>query len=383
MTGPTFAVGAWRIGTRLFVAQVIVVLAIVISTGLVASLVGPPLFHAHLIESGHSPQSPELAHVEEAFAYASTISLSAGLVVALAAAIAITWYLARRFSRPLESLTTAATRLSDGDYAARASAVEGGPEFALLGESFNLMADRLEHTEATRRRLLADLAHEMRTPIATLNAHLEGISDGVLSWDDATRDIVEHQADRLTRLVRDLDEVSRAEEGRITLDVDSYPVVDLVEASVAQVRRAFEAKGVELTASVGPELVLADPQRVAQILGNVLNNALRHTPAGGRVDVGSTSTADAVSVTFRDTGEGMTAEQLQHVFERFYRGDTSRATDRGGSGIGLTIARALAEAHGGRLHAESAGPGLGSTFTLTLPRAEPGRSASGLATPPS
>ncbi len=367
MTRLAAGVGAWRLGTRLFVAQSIVLVAIVASAGLTAALIGPPLFHAHLIDTGHSPDSPEIVHIERAFADASMISLSVGLLVALAASLGISWYLTQRIGQPVERLTEAARRLSDGDYDARVVVAGGGPELSTLGESFNTMADRLGDVENTRRRLLSDLAHEMRTPVATLNAHLEGIADGVLEWDDNTQAVIEQQAQRLTRLTRDLDEVSRAEEGRIELQLGVQPLTDLVDPAIRQARHAFDAKGVTLTARVDPVPVHADPQRIAQILGNLLTNALRHTPTGGQVTVTSTSTPDAVTIAIADTGQGMTREQLDHIFERFYRGDAAREADKGGSGIGLTIARALAEAHGGSLTATSPGEGSGATLRLTLP----------------
>ena len=367
MTRLAAGVGAWRLGTRLFVAQASVLVAIVASAGLTAALIGPPLFHAHLLDTGHPPDSPEIVHIERAFADASMISLTVGLLVALAASLGISWYLTQRIGQPVERLTQAARRLSQGDYDARVFVEGGGPELSTLGDTFNTMADRLGDVENTRRCLLSDLAHEMRTPVATLNAHLEGIADGVLEWDDNTQAIIEQQAHRLTRLTRDLDEVSRAEEGRIELQLGVQPLTDLVDPAIRQARHAFDAKGVTLTAHVDPVLVSADPQRIAQILGNLLTNALRHTPPGGQVTVTSIGSPDAVTIEVADSGQGMTAEQLAHIFERFYRGDAARESDKGGSGIGLTIARALAEAHGGSLTATSPGEGSGATLRLTLP----------------
>lgn len=359
--------GSWRIGTRLFVAQVIVLLAISISAGLVASAIGPRLFHEHLIEAGEKETSPQFSHIEAAFESANIISLSIGLVIALAAALMITWYLARRFSTPLTDLTDTATRLSSGDLSARATAAGGVPEFALLATSLSDMAERLENTEATRRRLLSNLAHEMRTPVATLNAYLEGVSDGVLGWDDDTRHVLERQAERLTRLARDLDDVSRAEEGRVSLDLSVHSLQTLIESSVSQFGPQFESKSVQLSVQVSAGLVRVDPQRFAQILANLLNNALRHTPRGGIVSITADRSADDISVAVSDNGEGMTSEELGQAFERFYRGSTARAEDKNGSGIGLTISRALAEAHGGTLTATSGGRGCGATFTLSLP----------------
>lgn len=370
MTPRASGTASWRLGTRLYVAQAVVLLASVATAGLVAALIGPSLFHDHLLQAGHTADSPEVAHIEQAFADAGIVSLSAGLLVALAFALAVSWYLTRRIGRPVGTLTDAARRVRDGDYAARVTITEGGPELATLGESFNLMADRLGNIETTRRRLLSDLAHEMRTPVATLNAHLEGIADGVTPWDDDTRRILEQQAERLSRLARDLDEVSRAEEGRIDVAPEDCSLTDLVRSAVDQARVPYDTKGVSLVSRLDDVAVRADPLRTAQVLGNLLANALRHTPAGGSVTVTGTRLAPgSVTVTVADTGEGMTDEQLAHVFERFYRGDSARAVDRAGSGIGLTIARALADAQGGSLTATSSGSGQGSSFTLVLPAA--------------
>lgn len=365
---PRGGMTSWRLGTRLFVAQAIVLLAIVLTAGLVAAIVGPPLFHDHLVQAGFPEHSIEVLHMERAFADASTIALGAGLLVALGCALVVVWFLTQRIGQPVQRLTEAAGRIARGDYSTRVTDARGGPELVLLGESFNVMSDRLGNVETTRRRLLSDLAHELRTPIATLNAHLEGLADGVIAWDDQTLTILEHQAERLTRLARDLDEVSRAEEGRMLLEVDDHRVSDLVAASLGQVQQAYSRKGVELTGTAEEAMVRADPQRVGQILGNLLVNALRHTPPGGSVSVVGAASADSVMITVADTGQGITAEQLHHVFERFYRGDAAREADQGGSGIGLTVARALAEAHGGSLTATSAGRGMGATFVLRLPR---------------
>lgn len=358
----------WRLGTRLFAAQAIALVASVATAALVAAVIGPPLFHLHLTESGHEPDPSQIPHIEEAFASASAVSLGVGLLVALALALAVTWYVTRRIRGPLDTLTDAARRVSAGEYDTQVTVTGSGPELATLGESFNQMAHRLGGVEDTRRRLLADLAHELRTPIATLSAHLEGLSDGVIEWNYDTRQILEHQAERLARLARDLDDVSRAEEGRITLDRSGQRLAALVGAAVDQVRVDYGAKSVTLIEDVEDAEVWADPQRIAQVLGNLLANALRHTPPGGRVSVlGRRGPGGTCTLTVTDTGEGLTAEQASHVFERFYRGDSARASDKAGSGIGLTIARAIAEAHGGTLTAASPGPAQGSVFTLTLP----------------
>ncbi|WP_051208374.1 sensor histidine kinase [Propionicicella superfundia] len=368
MNGDRTSVSGWRLGTRLFVSQAVALVAGVLTAALVAAIIGPPLFHAHLVESGQAPDAPAIPHIEEAFASAGAVSLGVGLLVALALALAVTWYLTRRIRGPLDTLTAAARRISTGDYTAQVPVTDAGPELSALGDTFNEMARRLGSVEDTRRRLLSDLAHELRTPIATLDAHLEGLADGVIPWDDSTRRVLERQAERLTRLARDLDDVSRAEEGRIALDPSAQSLAGLVSEALDQVRTGYAAASVGLAQDVPDVDVWADPQRIAQVLGNLLANALRHTPAGGRVTVtGHRGPGRVATVAVADSGEGMAAEQVPHVFERFYRGDTARAGDAAGSGIGLTIARAIAEAHGGDLTAASPGPGRGSTFTLTLP----------------
>ncbi|MEN0070394.1 MAG: ATP-binding protein [Propionicimonas sp.] len=364
-------VAGWRLGTRLFLAQAAALVAIVVTAGIVAVVLGPPLFHAHLVEAGHPTDAAEIPHIEQAFADAGVLSLTIGLLVALAFALAVTWYLTRRIGRPLGTLTTAARRMATGDYDARVRVDGAGPELVTLAASFNQMAERLGNTEHTRRRLLADLAHELRTPVATLSAHLEGLADGITEWDGTTRRVLQHQTDRLARLARDLDEVSRAEEGRISLDPGPQTLSELVGHAVGQFRDRCAGKGVTLSAEATDAVVVVDPQRIAQILANLLGNALRHTPPGGRITVSAGRRGTEVSIAVTDTGDGLTREQLDHVFERFYRGAPAREADPAGSGIGLTIARAIAEAHGGGLAADSPGPGRGASFVLTLPQAGP------------
>lgn len=365
--------GRRGLGVRLLLAQSVVLVASLGTAVGVAELVGPPLFHEHLLQAAHSPTPPELAHLEQAYVGANAISLVVALVIALGCAFAVTWYLTRRLAGPLTSLSTAARDLSHGSYATRVAPTGAGPEFDTLAESFNLMAARLEGIEDTRRRLLSDLAHEMRTPLATLRAYVEGLEEGVATWDEDTSRVVSDQVERLTRLAEDLDDVSRAEEGRIVLDLERRDVVELLRAGTDRARPEYAAKGVALVLDIpgGSDsealTVRVDRQRLGQVIGNLLSNALRHTSAGGCVTVAAHRDRAGIVVEVSDTGEGLTQEQLTRVFERFYRGDSARDRDHGGSGIGLTISKALVEAHGGRITAASAGPGKGSAFTVLLP----------------
>lgn len=357
----------WGLGSRLFAAQALALAAGTLAVGAVAAVIGPPLFHAHLMESRQLAETPEVSHIEEAFLDAGLVSLGVGLLTALLLALGVSWYVTRRIRTPLDQLTAAARRMGEGDYRTRVAVVGAGPELATLGDTFNAMSERIDSIEDTRRRLISDVAHEMRTPLATLNAHLEAIADGVTQWNDDTRQVIERQAERLTRLARDLDDVSRAEEGRVPLELSNHSLAMLVQGCIDPLLPRFTDKGVSVTVDLADATVRVDAQRVGQLLTNLLTNALRHTPSRGRVSVGSSVSRGVVTVEVTDNGDGMTAEQLAHAFERFYRGDTARDRDHGGSGIGLTIARALAEAHGGTLTAESPGRGHGTTLRLTIP----------------
>lgn len=376
------------LATRLMLAQVLVLVASILTAGLVALLVGPSLFHRHLLEAGHLLTGAELTHIERAYRDASLVSLGVALLVALGFAAAVTWYVTRRLQDPLEDLTRAATELSRGHLRSRATVTGASLELDALAGAFNLMAGRLERTEDTRRRLLSDLAHELRTPIATLKLYAEGLHDGVTAWDAGTEAVVTEQTDRLARLAIDLDEVSRAEEGRIVLQRHVTTVRDLIRSAQRAKHEAFSRAGVTLLAEPdsAPGLrVDVDRRRMGQVLDNLLGNALRHTPAGGTVRLTARRAGDEAQILVIDSGEGITPEQLPHVFERFYRGGTARDRDRSGSGIGLTISRAIVDAHGGGLTAASDGPGRGATFTVALPRhtGRPGQPQTGSGDPSS
>lgn len=353
----------------MFLTQAMVLAASFATAGLVAIVVGPPLFHNHLLQIDRRIGSAELPHIERAFTDAGVTSLAVGFLVALALALLASWYETKRLRRPLEHLTTVASQVSAGDYAARVPKAGFSSELDTVGDAFNDMAHRLDATEETRRRLLSDVAHEVRTPIATLTALLEAIADDITPWNDESQHLLLLQAERLQRIARDLDAVSRAEEGRLSLVPEPVEISELVELAATTARSRYLAKGVTLEQQSEQAPVMADPQRIAQVLGNLLDNALRHTPAGGSVLIEGRQHGGVVTVTVTDTGDGLTEDQLDHVFERFYRADLARARDAAGAGIGLTISRGLAIAHGGTLTATSPGEGHGATFTLTLPAA--------------
>ena len=360
------------IGGRLFIAQTVVLSAGVLTAGLVAALLGPQLFHAHLVQAGHL-EDATLLHIDEAYASSSLISLSTALLTALVLAIGVTWYVTKRITRPLHALSRAANAVADGQHHVRVTETGHGPEIDALGRAFNDMAKQIEQTETTRRRLLTDIAHELRTPLATLTARLEGLEDGVSDWGADSLRIFRSQLDRLSRLANDLSEVSRAEEHRLSLRLALVDVNTLVQTTAESARSAFEDKGVALLVeppgSSHPPHVTGDPQRLGQLLENLLSNALRHTPPHGTVTLSVARSNGHVAITVRDTGEGIPADQLERVFERFHRGDSARHADGRGSGVGLTIARGIAESHGGSLHALNSADRHGATFILQLPAA--------------
>ncbi len=357
---------------RLLVAQTLVLLTGALTAWLIAATVGPRLFHDHLARANVGSTPAQILHTEEAYQSANAISLSLALLAALAVAMAVNVYIARRIGRSVATIAAAASGVAGGHYDVRVPGPGLGPEFDALASGFNQMAGRLGSMEGTRRRLLADLGHEMRTPVATLEAYLEALEDGLATLDAETAALLRSQTRRLARLSEDISSVSRAEEGQVRLDLRTAEPEMLVAAAVDSVAEAFNAKGVRLLMRIPTGLpnLYVDPDRVGQVLGNLLDNALRHTPVGGTVTISATSSprSAGVELSVSDTGEGISAEHLPHVFERFYRVDAARDRAHGGSGIGLAIAKALAVAHGGQLSVSSPGSGQGSTFRILLPR---------------
>jgi two-component system sensor histidine kinase BaeS len=356
---------------RLLLAQTLVLVAGTLTAWLIAANVGPSLFHTHLARANVGATAAQILHTEKAYQSANAISLSLALLAALVAALGVSVYQTRRIGRSVATIADAASNVAGGRYDIRVPGPGLGPEFDALASAFNQMADRLGSVERTRRRLLADLGHEMRTPIATLEALLEALEDGVATLDAGTAQLLRSQTRRLARLSEDISTVSRAEEGQVRLDMATVQPELVVAAAVNAESEAYEAKGVRLISDIAtglPELSL-DQERIGQVLGNLLDNALRHTPAGGTVTILATPSpgTGGVQLSVADTGDGIPPEHLPHVFERFYRVDTARDRTHGGSGIGLAIAKALVEAHDGQLTVTSPGTGQGSTFLILLP----------------
>jgi signal transduction histidine kinase len=364
--------GRLSLSRRLFTAQALVVLTGGITLALVTAVVGPTIFHDHLRRaSGHV--DPEAAgHVEQAYASATTVSLAISLLAALAAALAVSAYIARRVSRPISELASAATEVAEGRYDARVPAPGMGREFDTVADAFNAMAGRLSDVETTRRRLLSDLSHELRTPLATMEAYVDAAEDAVIAVDESTWTVLRTQVARMRRLSDDIAAVSRAEEHQLDLHPHRVSPEDLVRVAVAAAQTQYDAKGVDLGSRTQTRVgdVEADAERIGQVLGNLLDNALRHTPAGGSVTIALDEYGDKVRFAVTDTGEGIPTEHLPHIFERFYRVSTARDRAHGGSGIGLAIVRAIVTEHGGTVEARSDGPGTGTCITVELPAAQ-------------
>jgi histidine kinase len=233
------------------------------------------------------------------------------------------------------------------------------------------MAEALEQVEQQRVALINNVAHELRTPLTGLEGYLEGLLDGLFSGDPETLAQMSQEVRRLHRLVDDLQALSLVEAGQISLYVETFDLIPIVERVVAQLKPQAMAQCLEMVTEHPPQiLVYADSDRVAQVIVNLVGNAIRYTPDGGCITVRVNISDGLVQVEVQDTGLGIPAAALAYIFERFYRVDRSRSRNSGGSGIGLTIARHLAWAMGGDLSAVSPGPGQGSTFTFTLPLAQ-------------
>jgi signal transduction histidine kinase len=294
--------------------------------------------------------------------------LTAG-AAALAVATILSIVLSRSVTKPVRALSASAERIAGGHYDERVP-VTGRDELSELAVRFNQMAQRLDEVESMRRHLIADVSHELRTPLTAIQGSMEGLMDGVLPPTDETYQQIHTEAQRLNRLVDDLQELSRVEARAYELHLESLEVAPLIQTVMKRLGPVAASKKITLTSPAAGALprIRGDEDRLVQVLSNLVSNALQYTPAGGSVEIAARQVGKDVEFSVRDTGAGIGAEHLANVFDRFYRVDKSRSRQAGGgSGIGLTIARSLVEAHGGRIRAESGGAGKGSTFTFTVP----------------
>ena len=369
-----------HLGAKLFLSYLVVILVGAVVLGLATRFTVPEAFNSHMglgmglgngqgMMQGTGTGRTAVLDLFNSFQASFNEALLLALLAAGVVAILVSLLLSRGVVAPVRVLTTASQRIADGHYGERVHPV-GSDELGQLAHSFNQMAEKLEQVEAMRRQLIGDVSHELRTPLTAIKGSMEGLMDGVLPATPETYQQIHQEADRLACLVDDLQELSRVEAGAYPLDIRPMAVSTLVQTTLKRFAAQALAKGIDLRSDLSADLpqVLADQDRVTQVLTNLVGNALQYTPQGGQVTIRSIRYKDEIHISVVDTGVGIPAEHLPHLFTRFYRVDKSRSRQAGGgSGIGLTIARHLVEAHGGRIWAESAGEGQGSIFTFTLP----------------
>jgi signal transduction histidine kinase len=304
--------------------------------------------------------------------FSSAMDRSVWLAIAVAALVAliVTLILSNTILGPIHALTLAARRMERGDLRQRV-AISQRDEIGELAHAFNTMADSLERSEQLRRSLVSDVAHELRTPLTNIRGYLEALQDQVTEPTPATIASLYEESLLLSRLVTDLQDLTQAEAGQLRLVRMPVSLEDIILKATQSLRLQAEERQITLSTRLPPELPLvdADPERVGQVLRNLLTNALTYTPPGGRISIGvEATTSQRVEVRVEDTGVGIAAEHLPHLFKRFYRADRSRTRATGGSGLGLAIVEQLVHAHGGQMHVRSQ-EGRGTCFTFTLPTA--------------
>lgn len=357
-----------RLSVRLLVSHVLVAVIGGLTAYVLVRLVAPAMFdHDVEMMSGGGMHGAGNGAVGATFRSAINNALLVGILAGVAAAATAGAYAAHRIQRPLERVRAATRRLAAGHYDEQVPRPEE-VELAALADDVNTLAGALADTEVRRVRLLSEVAHEMRTPLTVVDGYVEGLIDGVLPPDEETLGEIGTEVRRLRRLADDLSELSRAEERRLDVSLEDLDLAALTEQASERLRPQFDDAGLRLTVATAPAPlpVRGDADRLGQVVTNLLGNAIKATPRGGAVRV-QTGRHDGRAFTrVTDTGVGLSAEDLSRVFERFYR-VSSPGEPQQGSGIGLTIARGIARAHGGDVTATSPGPGLGAAFTMDLP----------------
>jgi two-component system sensor histidine kinase BaeS len=355
---------------RLLIANLIVAGAALGTVAVAVSLVGPGYFAQAM---GHLPGDPMGQMMSDAtraaFVDAVRNALLAASLIAVVTAVVVSLAVSGRIAGPVGRLAAAARRIAGGHYAERVPEAGEG-EIGDLARTFNAMAGSLEATERRRLQLVGDVAHELRTPLATLDGYLEGLEDGVIESKDETWRLLRSETARLTRLVDELAELWRAEAHQLSLKIERIDLAEVCRDAVERFTPLADERQIRLTLDLpSAVLALADRDRASQIVANYLSNAIRYAPPGSSVAVWARLQGTKAVIFVADQGAGLAPDQLEVVFERFYRVDPSRTRALGGSGIGLSIVRALADAMGGRAWAESDGPGRGSRFLVELPAA--------------
>lgn len=366
-----------KLSVRLVVSHLLVALLGGVTTFVVVRALAPALFDASL-RRNPNPGSGRFGGgmgandaLRDQFAAAVDQSLLIGALVGALAAAVLGVLVAHRVIRPLRTMRNATRDMAHGRYDVPVE-LPRETELAELAADVNTLGRALAETETRRVRLLGEVSHEIRTPLTVIDGYVEGMIDGILPTTSTELMQVSEEVRRLRRLSEDLTALSKAEEGRLAISQVELDARDVVAAAVERLRPQAEDAGLTLILQPGTEPlpVKADSDRIAQVVTNLIGNALRATEPGGTITVTSLATPTEVVIAVADTGVGLDAAEIEPIFERFYRVPQGRSTSHDtGSGIGLTIARGIVRAHGGELSAASPGNGHGSTFTVRLPLA--------------
>ena len=383
-----------RLGIKLFLSYFVVIFVGMAVIGITTNLTTPAAYARHLLfmeqqmgsgvgqgmgmgmgqgqgfGQGFGQSGGMMGNFYQNFRNTFNEALVIAVLAASVVALGVSYVFSRNILSPVRVMTNASQRIAEGHYDERVE-MRGEDELHQLAGSFNKMAEQLEQVENMRRRLIGDVAHELRTPLTAIKGSAEALMDGVLPASAETYSQIHAEAERLSRLVDDLQELSRVESRATQLNIHHADSTALVQTVSKRLWHQFDEKQVTLTVALphNPILIQADEDRIVQVLTNLMGNALQYTPPNGTVTVSIERDKSEARFSVRDTGFGIPAEHLKHIFDRFYRVDKSRSRAHGGSGIGLTIAKYLVEAHGGKIWAESAGENKGSAFMFTLPLA--------------
>ena len=364
-----------HLGAKIFFSFMVIIVLGVAVLVIASQFILPTAFNRHMVGMGTMMNnsmmggSDSMSQLFIDFRAGFNEALMYAALTAMIAALSLSFLFSRNVVAPVLAMSHATQRIADGRYDERVQVI-GADELAGLAMRFNQMAERLDQVESMRRRLIGDVSHELRTPLTAIKGSMEGLMDGILPATEETFQQIHAEAARLNRLVDDLQELSRVEARAYQLDIRPLDVSTLSRTVTKRLAPHAESKRITLELELAPNLshVLADEDRALQVLTNLTGNALQYTPEGGRITISAKRIGDEVKISVRDTGTGIPPDHLSRIFDRFYRVDKSRSRQAGGgSGIGLTIARALVEAHGGRIWVESAGEGRGSVFSFTLP----------------
>jgi len=327
-----------------------------------------------LIEGNEGALEEHDLNLFESFRSAIYESLQFALPVSLIAAIIISIFFSREFVKPIKDLSEISNKISEGRYDHRVLlpkelAVDEMDELKILAINFNQMASKLEKTETLRRQLIGDVSHELRTPISLIKASMEGLIDGVVPVSEKTFYQVQVEADRLTKLINDLQELNIIESGAYELDKVEYDLNVVISQVVSNLSPQYSRKNIQITNSTENKRFPAffDIDRMKQVLTNILANAYKYSEVDGVVKISCMEKNGYIEISITDNGKGIRGEDLPHIFTRFFRVDKSRSRKSGGTGIGLTVAKQLVEAHGGKIWAESKGEYQGTTVKFTIP----------------